>query len=340
MSVRRYVASSSLKMSLLFSALLGVSLVGLIVLMVVHYKVINQVPDLLAVLWLSVALSCIVIFVSFFISIYVVRRINHIAEVAQNIIDTGDLSQRIELSAKWDDLSALAYLLNDLFARMEQLVTGVRQVSDNIAHDLRTPLTRVRARLEAIHQQLPEGQIREQLNEIVDESDRLLNTFKAMLRISAIENGRQLLSQNKMAFDSLVVDVVELYEPLAEQSGLSFKATIAACQVVGDRDLLFQALANLLDNAIKFTPAGGQIYIDAYAYQGGACFELSDTGKGISHKNKDKVFERFFREDQSRSLQGNGLGLALVKAVVDWHKGRVVLLENSPCGLTVKVFLP
>jgi signal transduction histidine kinase len=263
-----------------------------------------------------------VVIISFVLSIFVVSRINNIGVTAKEIIETGDLSRRISIDTKWDDLSNLAHLLNGLLERAEHQVDDIRQVTDSIAHDLRTPLTRLKNQLELA-----------KLPEIAAEADRIIETFNALLRISNIEKGKNRGEFKEHDLYNIVADVIDLYEPLVEQKNIELTRNLESFKYSCDKDLLFQAAANLLDNAIKFTPKNGKIEV---VLQDGV-LSIADTGMGVADADKDKVFTRFFRADSSRNTAGNGLGLSLVAEVIKLHKARIKLEDNQPNGLKVVV---
>lgn len=281
--------------------------------------------------WLSVismVLMILVVLVSYLISVFVVKGTNKIAKTAQNIMDTGDLSKRLEVSSRWDDLSNMSATLNLMLDRIEELMGGVRQVSDNIAHDLRTPLTRLRNHIEDAKKE--NGHV---VNEaLLNEADHLLNTFNALLRISRIETEKRREHFQTLALKPLLEDVIAFYEPLAETKNIliSHQLSNATCTV--DKDLLFQAYANIVDNAIKYTPANGHISIVMESNDEQCIVVIEDSGGGIPKQEVDYVFQRFFRGDASRSSSGTGLGLSLVKAVFDLHNGKITL-ENTNTGL-------
>lgn len=289
--------------------------------------------------WISaliLSFMLIVISVSFFISLFVVRRINQIAETARDIMETGDLSRRIHVDGRWDDLSNLAYILNALLSRIDELMLGMKEVSNSIAHDLRTPLTRLRQQLEQLHLQ---SQQPEQTAPLLAEADRILATFQALLRIANIEKRKQKQQFRPLNLSLLLRDVIELYEPLAEEKNIALREQIEPeIQLSGDRDFLFQALANLLDNAIKFSPENAQVSLALIRCEGRLQLTIRDGGCGIDPRLYDKVFERFYRADSSRSTEGTGLGLSLVKAVIDLHQGSIALSDNQP-GLVVTLTL-
>jgi signal transduction histidine kinase len=274
----------------------------------------------------------IIVVVSFYISFFVVARVNQIAETARQIIDTGDLRRRIDVKSRWDDLSDLAQLLNSFLSRMEQLVQNVRDVSDNIAHDLRTPLSCLRGQLEHMADKPDSAGVEIALQE----TDRILSTFQALLRIANIEKGMRQQTFKPVQLHTVLYDVIELYAPIAEEKNITLSSRIAAVEMNGDKDLLFQLFANLLDNAVKFTPAGGDIDIRLATQEGRITATVIDSGPGIADEEKMRVFDRLYRGDGSRHAPGNGLGLSLVRAIADMHKA-VVGLDDARPGLIVTV---
>jgi signal transduction histidine kinase len=276
----------------------------------------------------------IVVLVSFFISVFVVSRINRISYTAQHIIDTGDLSQRISVDSNWDDLSDLARTLNNFLERIESLMQGVRDVSDSIAHDLRTPLTRLRNQLENARRS-PLNTL--DITTLLSEADNMLETFNALLRISNIEKGKRHQAFSPVELAVILHDVIELYEPLAEEKNISINVSYAeASSIMGDRDLLFQLFANVLDNAIKFSPPEGTISIATIDKGKKLQITIADQGIGIPKTESEKVFNRFYRTEKSRNTLGNGLGLSLVKAIVEVHSGSATLHNNNP-GLKIAI---
>lgn len=281
--------------------------------------------------WLSMVsmvLIVLVVLVSYLISVFVVKGTNKIATTAQNIMDTGDLSKRLEVSSHWDDLSNMSATLNLMLDRIQELMGGVRQVSDNIAHDLRTPLTRLRNHIEDAQNE--HGDL---VNDaLLNEADQLLNTFNALLRISRIETEKRREHFKKLALKPLLEDVIAFYEPLAETKHITISHQLLSTTCTGDKDFLFQAYANIVDNAIKYTPTHGHISIVMENNGQHSIVMVEDSGGGIAKQDIDHVFQRFFRGDASRSSSGTGLGLSLVKAVFDLHNGQITL-ENTTKGL-------
>lgn len=276
----------------------------------------------------------IVVLVSFFISFFVVGRINIIAQTAKQIMETGDLSRRISIDTKWDDLSDLAQTLNALLNQIESLMQGIRDVSDNIAHDLRTPLTRLRHQLEEAKNAPPEEH---DINALLAEADHLLATFNALLRISNIEKGKRHQAFAPVDLQVVLRDVIELYEPLAEEKNIALEASYQQVPTLsGDRDLLFQLFANLIDNAIKFAPKTSAVTIAIFSTDGNPHIVIADQGVGVAASEREKVFDRFYRADKSRHTVGNGLGLSLVKAVAELHHGSITLSDNDP-GLKIDI---
>ncbi len=269
----------------------------------------------------------------------VLRRLEAINQTSRDIME-GDLSRRIPLAGSGDDFDQLAAGLNHMLARIETLMAGVRQVSDNIAHDLRTPLTRLRTKLELLRTDLGEGHpAAAAAEEIIADADELLGTFNALLRIARIESGGQRAAFAPLDLVPLVADLAELYEPVAAERGQQLTLhTADTAWVIGDRDLLFQALGNLVDNAVKYTPVGGLIALSLTATEQAVVITVADNGPGIPADLHGEVFRRFFRADCSRSTPGSGLGLSLVHAVVELHGAAIALLDNHP-GLCVQVQL-
>jgi signal transduction histidine kinase len=280
-----------------------------------------------------------------FLSARLLRRVDAINRTARRITE-GELGLRMPVRGRDDEIDELAQHLNDMLARIDVLIGSVRNVGDNIAHDLRTPLTRLRNRLESLRQ-APDTQLREGIEAVIEDADKLLATFQAQLRIARLHNGVYAMGFEELSLSGLADDAVELYHAVADDAGLRLVAHIEPdCRLTADRDLLFQALANLLDNAIKYTPRGGTVHVTvnrvaAPPGQPTRAYDLtvSDTGPGIPEELHARVLDPFYRVDASRSAPGNGLGLALVKAVADHHKAELRLRNRAP-GLAVTLRLP
>ena len=279
----------------------------------------------------------LVIVGNFIISVFLVRQVNHIASIAADIIDTGDLSHRIAPSTRWDDLGYLIRILNRMLSHIEQLVIGVKQVSDNIAHDLRTPLTRLQHRIESLPSDRPVSEAEQRA--LLNEAQSLLMMFNSLLRIADMEAGNHALESRETAIDRLVGDVVELLEPLATEKEIRLTTSLAGRTERTDRNLLFQALVNIVENAIKFTPPHGEIHVSVEERDGRSVIVVTDTGPGIADQEKPLVFRRFYRTDASRHSSGYGLGLSLVNAIVRHLGASITLQDNlrSPTGHGLRV---
>ncbi len=276
----------------------------------------------------------------FVLSHRVMKRIEAINTTSREIIN-GDLSRRIPRQHSGDEFDLLAGNLNAMLDRIEELMEGVRRVSDSIAHDLRTPLARLRNRLELLQAELEKtGQDPALVEQAMTDADGLLKTFNALLRIARIETRQHGETFGETDMGALLRDVVELYEPLAEEKGqsLSLQAD-ARVYMHGDRDLLFQAMANLLDNAIKYTPPQGLIEITLGGQANNGQITISDNGVGIPESERQQVFQHFYRLEKSRTSPGSGLGLSLVEAVARIHDMTLRLEDNQP-GLRVRCEFP
>jgi signal transduction histidine kinase len=268
------------------------------------------------------------------------RRIEMINDTCQRIMQ-GDLALRIPLKGNGDDFDRLIDNLNQMLDRIGLLMDGISQVTNNIAHDLRTPLTRLRRRLDTLREVSdPCAETHALLEQTIDEADGLLATFRSMLRISEVESGRRRAGFKAVDMCEVLNDLVEFYEPLCEDKRQLLKVELLECRPIsGDRDLLFQALANVLDNAIKYTPRRGRIALSLAEAEQELVVSVADSGPGVPAELRGRVFERFYRLEASRSTPGNGLGLALVEAIVTLHQGRIELADNQP-GLKVIITLP
>ena len=271
------------------------------------------------------------------------RRIDAITDASQ-LIMTGDLSKRMPTSGAKDELDRLSGSLNDMLSQIERLVIGMKEVSINVAHDLRTPLTRMRARVEAALRHDDKQEHEAALNQTIEECDKLLRTFNALLSIAQAESGQARPALQQLDLNDTLNDVVELYEPLAEDAGGSLKLdTRPGLRVRGDRQLLAQVLNNLIDNAMKYGEGANeepaQIKVSGRIEDQWVIIQVADHGKGINKQDRERVLGRFVRLDESRSKPGNGLGLSLVASVMTLHNGQIQLEDNKP-GLRVILRLP
>lgn len=265
------------------------------------------------------------------------RRISQLNRTTRRII-AGDLSQRVPVRGSRDEHEELATNVNAMLDQIESLLSGVRHVGDSIAHDLRGPLSRLRTRLEALAAE-PEPS-RESIKQSLAQADGLLETFNALLRIARVESGAYRSAFAELDLSLIVRDTCELYQAAAEERGIALRVNCTPdARVFGDRELLAQALSNLLDNAVKYTPVHGRIDVRLNHVAMRISVSIADTGPGIAESDRERVLARFARLDQARSKPGNGLGLALVRAVAKQHDGRLKLADNTP-GLIVTLELP
>jgi signal transduction histidine kinase len=281
----------------------------------------------------------------YFSARYAARRAEGLTRIAEAVMG-GDLTQRADISASGDEFDRLSERLNAMLARLEQLMSTTRHAGEAIAHDLRSPLSRLRNRLEAaLRTDMDEAKAREALVQTVEDVDRVLSTFNAILSLSRV-NAASSNTFETLDLTELVDEMAELFAPACEDARLTFRSEIAAgLSIRGDRTLLAQAISNLLDNAVKYTPAGGEIVFGARAVADNrveVC--VRDSGAGIPVEDRARVKERFVRLDQARTLAGSGLGLALVEAVAILHKGSLDLTSadgDAPnSGLLVRLILP
>jgi signal transduction histidine kinase len=285
----------------------------------------------------------------FFVARRVLKRFDAVTDTTQRIM-AGDLSGRLPVTGIGDELDRLAANLNVMLERIEALMRGLKEVSDNIAHDLKTPLTRLRNRCEAaLRTAQTENDYRSALEGMIEESDGLIRTFDALLMIARAESGQA--RDNMVAFDAaeIVRGVSELYEPLAEEKGLTLRAEAPEpAMLQGNRELLSQALANLVDNAIKYAqPVAGasgdkppaEIVVSARRDGDRVLLTVADRGPGIPEADRARAVERFVRLAPDPAEQGSGLGLSLAAAVSRLHGGELTLQDNAP-GLRVVISLP
>jgi signal transduction histidine kinase len=254
-------------------------------------------------------------------------------------IASGDLTRRVRLSGRGDEFDRLAEAINEMLDRIARLMDGVRQVSNAIAHDLRTPITRARARLEdaAAHAR-SDADLRAAIERAQSDLDSIVGVFEALLRIAEIEAGARRSAFAMVDIAPLLADLAELYGAVAEERGLQLTLESSArlpLPVLGDRELIQQAVANMLDNAIKFSPEGGTVRLAAAHRANGVHVFVSDEGPGIPPDERARATQRFFRGETARNTPGSGLGLALVQAVAQLHQGTLLLENNRPGLLAV-----
>jgi len=265
------------------------------------------------------------------------RRIDTITRTSRAIME-GDLSARIPAQGTQDEIDQLIDNLNAMLARIQQLMDGLRQVSSDVAHDLRTPLGRLRQQLEdARERATTTADYAAATDAAIAEADGLLETFSALLRIAQVEAGAQRSAFTEIDLSALMRSIGEAYQPSAEDGGHTLEVRIDdGVQVTGDRQLLAQMISNLAENGLRHTPAGSTVSLSLRKTAGGPAIEVADNGPGIPPAEHDKVFDRFYRLDRSRSTAGSGLGLALVKAIATLH-GFTIRLEERKPGLGVVI---
>ena len=269
------------------------------------------------------------------------RRLDIINRTSGEII-AGDLTRRVPLKGSGDEFDVLAENLNRMLDRIERLMKGLREVTDSVAHDLRTPLNRLRNRLEESAARLTaNGAQAGEIERAIAETDQLIGTFNALLLIAETDAGTTRAAMAALDLGGVSADVVELYEPLAEDKKVALTLMPGPAVIIeGNRSLIAQALANLVDNAIKYTPAGGKVRIRVAVTSDGVELSVADTGPGIPAADRPRVTERFVRLEASRSSPGTGLGLSLVAAVAHFHNAELVLEDNAPTGLKAMLRFP
>jgi signal transduction histidine kinase len=277
----------------------------------------------------------------------VLKRIDAMTGTTQRIM-AGDLSERLPVGRSGDELDRLAGNLNDMLERIEALMRGLKEVSDNIAHDLKTPLTRLRNRAEeALARSSTEADYRTALERTIDESDALIRTFNALLMIARAESGQARDDMSDFDAADVARGIHELYEPLAEDDGLSLVVEAVSAPLHGNRELISQAVANLVENAIKYGKPGnsdpsaqaGTVTIRSELEGDKVLLSVGDHGPGIPEADRARAVERFVRLEASRTLPGSGLGLSLASAVATLHGGELRLSDNNP-GLRATLVLP
>jgi signal transduction histidine kinase len=269
--------------------------------------------------------------------------IRRLTATVRRIIRTGRTDSRVPLAGTHDAIDELTVLFNAMLDRIEGLVTAMRGALDNVSHDLRTPLTRLRGTAEMALASAPDiERYREALAECVEEADRVLVMLNTLMDISEAESGAMQLTREAVALEEVVARAVDLYRDVAEAKGvtLTVSATDREAIVSGDRTRLEQVAANLLDNAVKYTPPGGRVEVAVGRDGSNAQLGVSDTGPGIPPSELPRIWDRLFRGDASRSERGLGLGLSLVKAIVEAHGGTVAVESRPGRGATFTVTLP
>ena len=268
------------------------------------------------------------------------QRLDAINRTSGEII-AGDLSRRVPVNGSGDEFDALAENLNRMLDRIERLMKGLREVTDSVAHDLRTPLNRLRNRLEESVARLnASGTQAGEIERAIAETDQLIGTFNALLLIAETDAGTTRAAMTVLDLQSVAADVLELYEPLAEERGVKLTLAPGNVAIEGNRSLIAQALANLVDNAIKYTPEGGVVRIGTDVGEKRVELSVTDSGPGIPPEDRARVVDRFVRLEASRHSPGTGLGLSLVAAVAHFHNAELALEDNQPTGLKAVLRFP
>lgn len=287
-------------------------------------------------LWALLVAATFGALIGWLLTRWVSRRLRALDRTASRV-GAGELALRAPLDGSDDAFDRLARRFNGMLDRIEELLAGVRHATDHIAHDLRTPLTRLRNRLEELRGE--PGTQGEGLNAAIADTDQLLQSFSSLLRLARIEEQPPVRDEPVLDLAAVVRDAIELYQPIAQERGIGFDTAIGAVALRGDTDQLFQLLVNLLDNAVKYAPHDSTITVALVATHDIATITIGDHGDGIAEADRDRVFDRFHRLEQHRGSPGNGLGLSLVRAIAVRHGGTVRLSDNAP-GLRVAIELP
>jgi signal transduction histidine kinase len=294
--------------------------------------------------WVAALVAALGVGGGMLMSLGFLRRVDAITRTAEAII-AGDLSHRITLRGSGDDLDRLAVTLNHMLDRIGALMESLRQVSNDIAHDLRTPLSRLSQGLNAARATASSPAEYEQaMDRAIAESEGILETFGALLRIAQIEAGSRRAGFRAIDFAEIVATVVDALEPVAEDQQHMLRAVLPAADApipagIGDRELLVQMLVNLVENALRHTPAGCVVMVSLARIDGAIELAVADNGPGVPEAERSRILDRFYRRDSSRTTPGSGLGLSLVAAVAELHQAKLILEEASP-GLRVRIHFP
>lgn len=276
-----------------------------------------------------------------FLAYRATKPVREVVATARSIIDTGDLSARVRDTSQQTDLDELARQFNRVLDKNQHLIQGMREALDNVAHDLRTPLARLRSVAEVAVQATSDATAGEAFADCVEEVDRVLTMLTALMDITEAESGVMPLKLEPTAIADLLANVIELYQVVAEEKGIVVTANLDRSSVASvDAVRLRQVFANLLDNALKYTAAGGAVAVRCRAENSTIVVEFTDTGMGISAEEQPRIWARLYRGDKSRSQRGLGLGLSLVKAILEAHHASVSVRSVIGKGSTFTVTLP
>ena len=269
------------------------------------------------------------------------KPLRDLRDAVSRILQTGQTDDRVPVYGSDDAVDELSSLFNAMLARITTLIHGMRNALDHVAHDLRTPMTRLRVTAESALATSDPARHREALSDVLEESDRVLSMLTTLMDISEAETGTMKLNVSQVGLAPLALEIHDLYEDSAEAAGVSFDVNVPQSLIVAaDRDRLRQALANLVDNAIKYTPRGGRVDLEAVADQQHVEIRVRDTGAGVAEQDLPRIFDRLYRGDQSRATRGIGLGLSLVRAYVEAQGGNVTVTTSPGKGSTFTIKLP
>ena len=269
------------------------------------------------------------------------KPLRDLRDAVSRILHTGQTDDRVPVYGTEDTVDELSTLFNAMLARITTLIHGMRNALDHVAHDLRTPMTRLRVTAESALATSDPARHREALSDCLEESERVLSMLTTLMDISEAETGTMKLNSSQVELATVVGEVTDLYEDAAEEAGVELRVSVPGQVTVNaDRDRLRQALANLVDNAIKYTPRGGRVEVSASREDRAVIIRIADTGPGISEQDLPRIFDRLYRGDQSRATRGLGLGLSLVRAYVGAQGGTVTVNGTPGAGATFTLRLP
>jgi signal transduction histidine kinase len=277
-----------------------------------------------------------------FLAVHTLQPIRHLIDITRSIIDTNKIDVRIPATRRRDELEELGILFNTMLERIDTSINGMKMALDNVAHDLRTPMTRLRGTAEmALHGEQNIDALREALLDCLEESERVLVMLNTLMDISEAETGTMKLNLEKVDLVALVNEMAELYSYVAEEKKISVRTLLPKeLYLPADPNRLRQVLSNLIDNAVKYTPSGGSIDIEAFQKDRQVGLTIKDTGIGIPPEELLQIWDRLYRGDKSRSQRGIGLGLSLVKAIVQAHRGQVEVSSIANRGSSFTVYIP
>ena len=293
--------------------------------------------------FLLTLLGIIVVGVAFgaFFTYRAFRPVRELTALTRNIVSTGKMDARVPIGRTQDELQELAMLFNQMMERIDVLIRGMRESLDNVAHDLRTPMTRLRGKAEVAMNANSESDYREALSDCLEESERVISMLNTLMDISEAESGAMKLNEESLDVHAVLEDMVDLYRYVADEKGIAIHMICPNnLHITADRNRIQQVIANLLDNAVKYTGANGIVNINASAANGSMILTIQDNGIGIADPDIGKVWDRLYRGDKSRSQRGLGLGLSFVRAIVQAHRGTVAVSSKPGQGSIFTVHLP